>query len=230
MDKNAVTQEQYDAAIEAIHHVVNTTDPATWVPKIVKRGRDACGNPDAVYDVDGESCYASWGGLLMYDSVSKTTAQIPRTDPVSRFNEAQSGALLRLVTMKGECTLFASPIGDAVRRDGAWIAPLVDVVVGFLSPGVAPDASTTLTPAWDAERVYPMIGLQTEQTHAFSVPPDTCVVVCATLNTEHRRAVALSQEGRLATKALGVVRLAHVPDLAGATPCSADGVAFCRPA
>jgi hypothetical protein len=196
MNDSVVTFEQYAAAIGAVHHALETTHPDSWVPKIVQSGLSSDGMRwEAVYDVDGTDAGASWGGLTTFDGAKPIFH--PRSDPATAFEEAYSGAMLRLVKDDKECALFACPVGRAVllpaarrsgqarRPHGAWIAPPVDVVVGFQAGTDAP-----LTLAWHGDCVYPMIGRKGQQP-CFSVPPGATAVVCAALDTRHRRAVAL---------------------------------------
>lgn len=176
-------QSTYVEAIQHVHDAVLKSDPYYWFPRIVDMetvNKRPDGSAYFVYDL-GNGERGSGGGHSGTDQ-----------------GHAHTAALLRLIRFKEPCTLFAFPVKDAINEHGMWKnVQREDIVVGYISDL---DDAYIVTPAWNDNRVYPMIG--NDRTKFFYAPEDADYLLCAALDTPYRKAVSLYCQSAAMTKEL----------------------------
>lgn len=162
-------------AIQHVHDTVMTSDPQYWWPQILSlETKD--NRPDGL-------------GYFVYDlgKGEKGTGSGHKGD---EHGHAYTAAMLSLINSNAPCALYAFPIENAFDKTGHWKQVGADIVVGFIS---GTKDALTVVPAMYKKRVYPMIG--NSDNVAFVIPSDAKWALCASLNTEYRKAVSLYCQG-----------------------------------
>lgn len=186
-------KSQYVEAIKHVNDAVLNSDPYYWFPKIISvetEDNREYGRASFKYDL-GNGEQGSGSGHSGND-----------------HGHAYMAAMLRLIRFKEPCTLFAFPIEGALSVNGVWKQNVQreDIVVGFITDL---DDSYFITPAWNERCIYPMIG--NWHVKWFDIPKTAKWMLCATLDTQYRKAVSLYcqaasiEEQKLCTPQLNIV-------------------------